>query len=318
MTTLPVIAIVACNHFSAFHFSVPCIVFDNILPEKRLFELKIYASEEGTLTASHGINLNAQYNLAELSQADIIIIPYWHNINEKPNQPLLDCLIHAYDRGSQLVGLCLGAYVLAYTGLLDQHRATTHWQFAQDFTHRFPHVLLDPNALYICDDRLITSAGTAAGLDCCLYLVRQLYGSAIANKIAKKMVLSPHRKGGQAQFIERAIPNANKDQRIQQLLQYLRQNIQQHYTLDHLAQYSLMSRRTLTRQFQLATGMSIGEWLIVERLQRCQELLELTNLSIESIAEQVGFSSAKTLRQYFKLNFFVTPSQWRKNFHVDL
>lgn len=213
-----------------------------------------------------------------------------------------------------MVGLCLGTYVLAYAGLLKNHKAATHWEFEQDFISRFPDVKLDCNALYVDDDRLITSAGTAAGLDCCLYLVRQHYGSVIANKLARRMVIPPYREGGQAQFIERPVPVSTQDARINMLLDYLRNNLNKVHGLDELSHYIMMSRRTFTRQFYKATGMSVGEWLLVERLQRSQELLESTSLPIDAVAEQVGFQSATSLRQHFKHRFDVTPSEWRKTF----
>lgn len=227
---------------------------------------------------------------------------------------MLDALVAAHTRGSQVVGLCLGTYVLAYAGLLKNHKAATHWEFEQDFINRFPDVKLDCNALYVDDDRLITSAGTAAGLDCCLYLVRQHYGSLIANKLARRMVIPPYREGGQAQFIERPVPVSSQNSRINMLLDYLRNNLNKAHGLDELASYNRMSRRTLTRLFHKATGMSVGDWLIGERIQRSQELLESTSLTIEAIAEQVGFQSATSLRQHFKNRFDVTPTEWRKTF----
>ncbi|SEG11327.1 GlxA family transcriptional regulator [Nitrosomonas ureae] len=227
---------------------------------------------------------------------------------------MLDAMVEAHARGNQVVGLCLGTYVLAYAGLLKNHKAATHWEFEQDFINRFPDVELDCNALYVDDDRLITSAGTAAGLDCCLYLVRQRYGSVIANRLARRMVIPPYREGGQAQFIERPVPVSTQDARINRLLDYLRNNPNKMHGLDELARYSMMSRRTFTRQFYKATGMSVGEWLLIERLQRSQELLESISLAIDTIAEQVGFQSTVSLRQHFKHRFNVTPSEWRKTF----
>lgn len=312
--SVPLVAVVAFNHFSPFHLSVPCIIFGDLLHDQKLFELRIYAYEPGTLCSNEGLSVEASLSEGDLAQADIIIVPSWRNPAEKPNQSMLDSLVIAHARGSQVVGLCLGTYVLAYAGLLNNHRAATHWEFEQDFISRFPDVQLDSNALYVDDDRLITSAGTAAGIDCCLYLVRQHYGSTIANKLARRMVIPPYREGGQAQFIERLVPVSIQDTRINTLLDYLRNNLNQTHGLNELAQYSKMSRRTFTRQFYKATGMSVGEWLIAERIQRSQELLESTSLPIDAIAEQVGFQSATSLRQHFKQRFDVTPSEWRKTF----
>ena len=213
-----------------------------------------------------------------------------------------------------MVGLCLGTYVLAYAGLLDQHRAATHWEFERDFSERFPQVHLDSNALYTRDERLITSGGTAAGIDCCLDIIRQHYGSAIANRVARRMVLPPYREGGQAQFIERPVPETTRDGKINALLSSLRENLHQPQDLNTLARTLSMSRRTLTRHFHKATGMSLGEWLTAERLLRSQVLLETTGISIEGVAEKAGFDSPVSFRQRFKSRFGVSPSEWRRTF----
>lgn len=203
---------------------------------------------------------------------------------------------------------------MAYAGLLAHRRAATHWEYEQDFSQRFPDIQLDTNALYVDDGDIITSAGTAAGLDCCLHIVRQRYGSVVANRIARRMVIPPHREGGQAQFIERPLLSSTKDIRINALLDFLKDNLAQNHQLDTLAARAMMSRRTLTRQFHLATGMSIGEWLTVERLQRSHTLLESTSRTVETIAQDVGFASPVSFRQRFKERYRVSPSEWRKTF----
>lgn len=315
---VPLVAVVAFNHFSPFHLSVPCIIFGDLLHDQKLFELKIYAEENGPIRSNEGLSVQSSLNVKELAHADIIIVPSWPDPAKKPNQEMMDAMVEAHARGNQIVGLCLGTYVLAYAGLLKNHKAATHWEFEQDFINRFPDIHLDCNALYVDDDRLITSAGTAAGLDCCLYLVRQRYGSAIANKLARRMVIPPYREGGQAQFIERPIPINTQNARINTLLDYLRNNLNKIHGLDELAEYSRMSRRTFTRQFYKATGMSVGEWLLIERLRQSQELLETISLAIDAIADQVGFQSASSLRQHFKHRFNVAPSEWRKTFQGKL
>jgi transcriptional regulator GlxA family with amidase domain len=314
-TTVPVVAILAFNHFSPFHFSVPCLIFgDSMLPGPPLFELRLCAGESGQLRSPQGFLIDSLLPLAAVADADIIIIPFWRNPAERPEPALLEALVAARARGAQIVGLCLGTYVLAYAGILDGHRAATHWEFEQDFGQRFPRVQLDSNALYVDDDRLISSAGTAAGLDCCLHLVRQHYGSRLANKLARRLVIPPHREGGQAQFIERPVPASTQDARINQLLDHLRTHLAQPHTLDSLADHCLMSRRTFTRRFQQATGLSVGEWLLAERLRRSQELLEASSHAVERIAELVGFSTATSLRQHFRVRFGVSPSEWRRTF----
>lgn len=191
---IPIVAVVAFDHFSPFHCSVPCLIFGDILPGQPLFELRLCAGDgKASSHSSQGFSIQAPHGLEALAEADIIIIPFWCDPAERPAQPLLDALVAAHARGAEVVGLCLGTYVLAYAGLLNGRKASTHWEYEQDFLRRFPCVRLDTNALYVDDEGLVTSAGTAAGLDCCLYLVRQHYSSAIANQVARRLVIPPHR-----------------------------------------------------------------------------------------------------------------------------
>jgi len=308
------VAVLATAGFSPFHFSVPCILFGSAMPQQALFQVDVFAEKPGVVRSDMGLSITVEYGPELLDQAAIIIVPYWHNLAEQPAQVLLNKLVAAWQRGAEVVGLCLGTYVLAYAGLLDQRRAATHWEFEQDFSSRFPAVQLDSNALYARDDRLITSAGTAAGIDCCLDIIRHHYGSAIANRVARRMVVVPYREGGQAQFIERPVPETTRDSKINALLASLRENLHKPQNLDSLSRRLSMSRRTLTRHFQRATGMSLGEWLTAERLQRSQWLLETTTMNIESVAEKVGFESPVSFRQRFKSRFGVSPSEWRRTF----
>lgn len=308
------VAVMATAGFSPFHFSVPCIIFGQSMPQPDLFRVAICAEKPGVVLSDIGLSINVEQGLALLDQADIIIIPYWNNPDERPSQALLEALRKAWQRGAEVVGLCLGTYVLAYTGLLDGHRAATHWEFEKDFTERFPAVHLDSNSLYTSDERLITSAGTAAGIDCCLNIIRDHYGSAVANRVARRMVVPPYREGGQAQFIERPVPVSTRDSKINELIEYLRRNLDKPHDLDSLAGFVSMSRRTLTRHFSRATGTTPGEWLNAERLQRSQELLETTNRSIESVSALSGFQSPISFRQSFKAKFSVSPSEWRRAF----
>ena len=268
----------------------------------------------GLLRARDGFALYATGDYAALEQADIVVVPYWGEVDRRPPQALLDSLVRARDNGAEIVGLCLGAFVLGYAGLLDGRRAATHWEFEQDFQRRFPQVQLDINALYVDDQRIITSAGTAAALDCCLYIIRQRFGSLAANQIARRMIVSPHREGGQAQFIAQPVPKNTRDARINCLLDYLQQHIAEPHSLDSLARVVAMSRRTLTRHFARATGMSITDWLTAERLRRSQTLLEAGDLPVEQVAEAVGYLSAVTWRQQFKARFGVSPTEWRRTF----
>ena len=186
------VAIVAVDGFSPFHYSVPCMLFGDTVSETKRFNLHICAERPGLLSARDGFALNASGDFSLLEQADIVVVPYWGAVNQRPPQSLLDGLVRARNNGAQIVGLCLGAFVLGYAGLLDDRRAATHWEFEQDFQRLFPQVRLDINALYVDDEGIITSAGTAAALDCCLYLIRQRFGSLVANQIARRMIVPPH------------------------------------------------------------------------------------------------------------------------------
>lgn len=313
----PVIAVVAFDHISPFHLAVPCVVFGEKHPGAPSFQLKVCAAESGPLTTSAGFCIKIEHGLEALREADIVIIPSWRDPAERPPQVLLDALIAAQQRGAQIVGLCLGAYVLAEAGLLDGRQATTHWAYAQDFARRYPKVRLNADVLYLDDDNLLTSAGTAAGLDCCLHLLRRQYGAEVANSVARRLVVPPHRQGGQAQFIEQPLPNTAHDSRLAGLIDWVRANLQLPHSLDSLAAKSLMSRRTFTRHFRALTGSTVGHWLLSERLAFSQRLLESTDQSIDRIAELTGFGSPVSLRHHFRQTFGVSPSAWRQSFNGD-
>lgn len=314
---LTTVAIVAVDGFSPFHYSVPCILFGDSVSGKKRFNVTICAENPGLLTSREGFALNATEDYSAIRQADIVVVPYWAHVLERPPQTLLDSLVQARDNGAEIVGLCLGSFVLGYAGILNGKRAATHWEFERQFQSLFPAVQLDINALYVDDDNIITSAGTAAALDCCLYIIRQRFGSEVANQIARRMIVPPHREGGQAQFIAQPVPETTRDARINNLIDYLQHNISQPLNLDALAESVAMSRRTLTRHFMKATGMSVVSWITAERLRRSQLLLESSNLPVEAVAEQVGYLSAVTLRQQFKARFGVSPAEWRKTFRTQ-
>ncbi|ELS4492839.1 TPA: helix-turn-helix domain-containing protein [Klebsiella michiganensis] len=308
------VAVIATEGFSSFHLSVPIILFGDTVSSQKLFKLKICAEVPGMIGAKDGMAVKADFGLEGLLGSDIVIVPFWEHIHQRPSSLLLESLISAKSSGAQIVGLCLGTYVLAYAGLLDGKRAATHWEFEKDFVRLFPSVQLDVNVLFVEDDGVVTSAGTAAAMDCCLYLIRQRFGAVIANQIARRMVIPPYRDGGQSQYIEQLVPHNTADTRINALLEFLQQNLKVAHDLDSLAASVSMSRRTLTRHFHKATGMSVIEWLSTERLHKSQELLESTDLSIELVSEYAGFKSPITFRQMFREKMGVSPIEWRKTF----
>lgn len=314
MSLTPKVSILVFDGFSPFHVSVPAIVFGDVLPDMCLFDVTFCSLSPGIVKSSHGMQVMASRGLEALTEADLVVIPYWDRPETRPSDQIINALCAAKKSGTMLIGLCLGTYPLAYSGVLDGCRAATHWEQAEDFSIRFPRIELDPDALYVQDGLMLTSAGTGAGLDCCLHVVRQVHGGEIANRIARRMVIPPHREGGQAQFIERPVPFGTRDAKINQLLDRLLAQLSDPPGLDALAQELGMSRRSLTRHFHKTTGMSVGDWITSARMRRSQELLETTDISLEAIAAEVGYGSATALRQQFRTRYGVSPQAWKKSF----
>lgn len=308
------IVVVAFDRISPFHLSVPCLVFGDTPPVEGAYELRVCAAESGRLSTTAGFDIAVAHGLEVLAEAQTIIVPSWRDPAERPPQELLDALLAAHRRGALIVGLCLGAYVLAAAGLLDGRRATTHWGWVEDFAARFPAVTVDAEVLYLDDGDLLTSAGTAAGIDCCLHLLRKEWGAELANRVARRLVVPPHRQGGQAQFIEQPLPATSRDNRLGGLLDDVRACLHRPHTLDGLAERAAMSRRGFSRHFRQHTGSTLGEWLLAERLALSQRLLEGTEQSVEAIAGLAGFGSAVSLRQQFGRAFGVSPSAYRQTF----
>lgn len=311
---VPEVAVVAFDQISPFHLAVPCVVLSDAHPGAPLFRVRVCAGEAPPLRTTAGFDVQVAHGLDTLSTADIIIVPSWRDPAERPPASLLDAVRAAHARGAMLVGLCLGAYVLAEAGLLDGRTATTHWAFADDFARRFPGVRVNRNVLYVEDGSVLTSAGTAAGIDCCLHMLRQRHGSDVANAVARRLVVPPHRQGGQAQYIEQPIPESAGDARLSDLLDWVRSRLEMPHSLDSLADRALMSRRTLSRRFRQLTGQSVAGWLLAERLRYAQRLLEQSDLPVDHIAQHTGIGSGAALRSRFRAAFGVSPNTWRSSF----
>lgn len=311
---LPMVAVVACNGFAPFQFSVPCVIFGNFLPGLTHFDLRICAADEGEIRNDFGMSISTPYGIDTLLEADIIVIPFWPDPALKPRAELLDALRQAAERGALIAGLCLGGYPLAYAGLLDGRRASTHWEVIADFAARFPKVKLDSDALYVKDGTLITSAGTGAGIDCCLDIVRSIHGSQIANRVAQRLVIPFFRGGQDNQLVPVPIPGNADSERIRRSAAYVLENLAERHDVDRLAGLAGMSRRTFTRHFQKATGMPLVDWVQSKRLQKAQALLEDREIRVEAIAELVGFASPVAFRRVFKAEFGTPPSEWRRTY----
>ncbi|MDO5536808.1 MAG: helix-turn-helix domain-containing protein [Desulfovibrionaceae bacterium] len=308
-------AVVGYPDFDPFVFSIPGAVFAGAAAEQH-FRL-ITVTGDGGPISSGALTLHPDGDLSLADAADLVIVPGWHDLDERPSPALVSALIRAHERGAWVAGLCYGAYPLAYAGLLDGRAASTHWMAEEDFRRRFPKALLNANSLYAEQDRVVTSAGVGAGVDCCLFLVRQFCGIRTANRLARAIVMPPYREGGQAQYIERSADSARTDDRLRPVLDHMLAHLDGELGLDALAKLAGMSRRSFTRHFARAAGMPCGAWLTVQRLRAGCELLESTDLSIEEIAEKIGFHSSGLFRQHFARMYQVSPTAWRRSFQGD-
>lgn len=311
---IPKVGLFIYPNINPFHFSIPHIIFKLDIEGQQLFDLTIFSLDGEPVHIDQSMIILPNGGLELMKELDIVIIPGWNELDHRPDQSLIDALKKAYEQGCKIVGLCYGTYALAYSGLLDSKKATTHWAAEKDFCQRFPQIHLDCNALYIEEQNILTSAGTGASLDCCLYLVRKFYNAQIANKVSRIMVIPPHREGGQAQFIEQPVAKTGQDAQINILLDFLRKNLSKKHNIDDLAEQIHMTRRTFTRHFKKATGMTLVEWLNNERIRYSCELLETTTLPIEQIAELSGFHSTMNFRKKFKEKYETNPNAWRKSF----
>ena len=314
--TTETIAVVAFDGISPFHLSVPCMVFGEDRTETGAprFRMRVCAPEPGPLRTNAGFDLVVPHGLEAIRRAQIVVVPSWRDDGRPAPPALLRALQAAHRRGATVVGLCLGAFVLAEAGLLDGRPATTHWNLAATFAKQYPKVSLQPEVLYVDDGNVLTSAGTAAGIDCCLHLLRVRYGAETANRAARRMVVAPHRQGGQAQYIQQPMPATAERDRLAPLLEWLGKHLDVPHELDHLARRALMSRRTFTRRFRESTGTTVGQWIQSQRLALAQRLLETTDHPVERVATSAGFGSAVSLRKHFTSAFKVSPTVYRRQF----
>jgi transcriptional regulator GlxA family with amidase domain len=308
------VAVLAFDRISPFHLAVPCVLFGDRHPGAPVFDLRVCAAEPGPLRTTAGFEVRTRHGLTALRWADWVIVPSWRDPAEPPPPAVLDALVAAHRRGALVVGLCLGAFLLAEASLLDGHEATTHWSAVDEFARRYPAVRVKPDVLYVDAGRVVTSAGTAAGLDCGLHLLRRHFGADAAHRVARRLVVAPHRQGGQAQFIEHPLPDAPGDARIAALLDRVRASLADDHTLDRMADAAAMSRRSFTRRFRRVTGTTPKQWLLSERLALAQRLLEATTESVERIAQRAGFASATVLRRHMRRAFGLAPVAWRQGF----
>ncbi|PLP92455.1 transcriptional regulator FtrA [Pseudomonas sp. FFUP_PS_473] len=310
-----IVAILAYEGLCTFEFGIAVEIFGLSRPELNIpwYRHQVVAVDDGPMHAMGGIRIIADAGLEILDSARTIIVPGWRSRHDLPPAPLLEALRQAHGRGARLLSICSGVFVLAATGLLDGKRATTHWQFADELAHRFPKIEVDPNVLYVDAGQLITSAGSAAGIDACLHLVARDHGTHVANSVARRLVMAPQRTGGQAQFIHTPVSTLPRNE-LTRVLQWAREHLQEPISICQMASRVAMSERTFLRRFRETTGLAPKAWLQQQRISRARDLLESTSQNIASISEACGFASVESFRVAFRTVVGVSPSTYRKRF----
>ena len=313
------VAVLAYDGLSTFEFALAVEIFGLRRPELgvRWYDFKVCAIQPGPLRAEGGVTMQARHGLRAIESAGTVIVPGWRHELDDPPPALLASLRRAHARGARLVSICSGAFVLAATGLLDGKRATTHWRYTRLFAERFPRVKLMPDVLYVDEGQLLTSAGSAAGLDLCMHIVRKDYGAAIANEVARRLVIAPHREGGQAQFVTEAVAPSDAGSPLSPVLDWALQNLREPISVRRLARRAAMSERTFCRRFFAQLGTSPARWLIGQRVIAAQRLLETSALLVETIAERIGMGSAANLRHHFRAQICTTPTRYRQSFSTS-
>ena len=314
------VAVVVLDRFTPFELGVICEVFgtdrrDDGLPP---YDFAVVAGEPGPLRSANGFAIETPHGLDRLEHADLVAVTAMANarIDSAPAdypEPLLEALRRCVARGAMVLSVCNGAFVLGAAGLLDGRRCTTHWKHASALARNFPDAKVDPAVLYVDEHPVITSAGTAAGIDACLYLVRREQGSRVANGIARRMVVPPHRDGGQAQYVERPLGEPACDT-MQDLLTWMNEHLDEPVSVDQLAARALMSARTFARRFVQETGTTPQRWLTGQRIPLAQQLLEETDLTVDEVAGRAGFGNATALRHHFRQWRSTTPLAYRRTF----
>jgi AraC family transcriptional activator FtrA len=305
----------AYDRLCTFEFGCTVELFALERPELEVdwYDFAVCAVEPGPIRAAGGITVQAPYAPELLALADTIVIPGWRDADEAPPPELLALLRASHQRGARLCSICSGVFVLAAAGVLDGQRATTHWRYAERLAQRYPQIDVQPDHLYVDNGQVITAAGSAAGLDMLLHVVRRDYGARIGNLVAQRLVVAPHREGGQAQFLPRPMAQGEPG-RLSRLMDWLRSHPAQPHTVASMAERAAMSPRTLQRQFQQATGLGPVEWLIRERVAIVKDLLEVPDVPLAQIAERAGFASEESLRHHFRRLAATTPGAYRRRF----
>ncbi|HEY8132675.1 MAG TPA: transcriptional regulator FtrA [Thermoanaerobaculia bacterium] len=311
------VAALVCDGLCTFEFAIVVEVFGLPRPELPVdwYRFSVCSPERRPLRATGGVKVVVASGLSALRGAGTIVIPGWRNPDEPPPPALLHALRRAHSRGVRLMSICSGVFVLAAAGLLDGKRATTHWRYVERLRARYPRIRVEPDVLYVDEGSILTSAGSAAGIDLCLHVVRTDYGAEIANQVARRLVVPPHRDGGQAQYVREPIRNRDTTG-LAPTLEWAVGRLRHGLSVADLARRAGMSMRTFARRFVDETGTTPHRWLTHQRLIAAQRRLEVTAESIDRVAEAVGFETAETLRFHFRRAFGVSPTSYRKRFQL--
>jgi transcriptional regulator GlxA family with amidase domain len=309
------VAVLAYDGVSAFGLGVTGEVFGRDRSGEGLpcYDYAVTAARPGLVQTDVGMPIMVEAGLDRLSSADLAVVVCWRETRVRPPEPVLAALRAVVDRGGRVLSECTGAFALAAAGLLDGRRATTHWQHAAELARRYPLVEVDPGVLYVDQGQVITSAGTAAGIDACLHVVRLEHGAAVANEIARRMVVAPHRDGGQAQFVPVLVQGAPDGPDLAGLRDWALGHLHEPLTVADLAGRVHMAPRTFARWFAAHTGTTPHQWLTSQRLTMAQELLERTDRGIEQVAADCGLAPLM-LRRHFARRWGVTPQAYRHRF----
>lgn len=308
------VAVLICDGVALFEFGIVAEVFGLRRPELGVpwYDMVTVSFDTPPLAATGGVRVLPSHSVRMLAKAGTIVIPNWPRLADPPPPAMLEALRAAHKRGARLLSICSGAFVLAAAGLLDGRRATTHWMHAAKLATRYPKVHVEPSVLYVESGRIFTAAGSAAGIDLGLHIVRQDYGAGIANQVARRMVVAPHRDGGQAQFVASAMPPV--DGSLAPLMEWASARLDQPLTAESLAKKGRMSLRTLARRFEAQAGTTPHQWLTHQRVLAAQRLLETSDASIDRVAELAGFVTAETLRHHFRQRVGTSPMAYRRRF----
>ncbi|MCW5299800.1 transcriptional regulator FtrA [Herbaspirillum lusitanum] len=312
----PLVVVVAYNGLCTFEFAIAVEVFGLDRPEMgaNWYRFAVAAVDEGPLRGTAGIRFLADGDCELIKQAGTIVIPGWRGLDAPVPQHLSEALQVAHKKGARIMSICSGVAVMAAAGLLHGRKVTLHWKQALHLAQHYPDVIVQPDVLYVDDGDILSSTGGAGGIDLCLHLIRRDFGTKAANVVARRMIVTPHRDGGQAQFIEHAVPELHEAGKLGSLLDEMRAHLAKTYSIEEMARFVNMSRRTFLRRFTSAMGTTPVRWLVLERLAKAVDYLENTVISIEEIARLIGFSSTSTFRQQFQKRYSLSPMAYRKMF----